>query len=59
MIRYEYKTPYKGKGVVGCEDTLKKAKAHIAAIKRAGVVVIDVHYFDNDERIAQIRAGNF
>ena len=55
MIRYEAKTQHKS--FVGCEDTIKEAKAYIAAIKKAGVEVLEVNYFDHDQRIADIRAG--
>jgi len=55
MTRYEVKTPHKS--FAGCEDTIEEAKAYIAAIKKAGVEVLEVNYFDNDQRIADIRAG--
>ena len=57
MIRYEVKTPHKS--FTGCESTLEEAKAYIAAIKKAGVEVLEVNYFDNEQRLADIRAGNF
>tara|TARA_R100001443_G_C3359920_1_gene178865 strand:- start:2181 stop:2354 length:174 start_codon:yes stop_codon:yes gene_type:complete len=55
MIRYEVKTPHKA--FVGCEDTIEAAKAYIASIVDAGVEVTKVEYFDNDQRIADIRSG--
>jgi len=57
MTRYEVKTPHKT--FAGCEGTIKEAKAYIAAIKKAGVEVLEVNYFDNEERVANIRAGKF
>jgi hypothetical protein len=57
MTRYEVKTPHKS--FAGCEGTIEEAKAYIAAIKKAGVEVLEVNYFDNEERVANIRAGKF
>lgn len=57
MIRYEVKTPHKS--FVGCEDTLEEAKNYIASLENAGVEIIQVKYFDNDQRIADIREGKF
>ena len=57
MTRYEVKTPHKT--FAGCESTIEEAKAYIAAIKKAGVEVLEVNYFDNEERVANIRAGKF
>lgn len=55
MIRYEVKTPHKS--FVGCEDTLTDAKNYIASLKRAGIEIIEVEFFDKDQRIADIREG--
>lgn len=55
MIRYEVKTPHKS--FVGCESTLKEAKDYIASLKDSGVEIIKVEYFDNDQRVADIREG--
>lgn len=55
MIRYEIKTPHKS--FVGCEDTLTDAQNYIADLVGAGVEIIHVEYFDNDQRVADIRAG--
>lgn len=57
MIRYEVKTPHKS--FAGCEPTIEEAKAYISAIKKAGVEVLEVNYFDNQQRLADIRAGKF
>lgn len=57
MIRYEAKTPHKT--FVGCEDTMEEAKAYIEATKAAGVEIIEVNYYDNAQRVADIRAGKF
>jgi len=57
MTRYEVKTPHKT--FAGCEGTIEEAKSYIAAIKKAGVEVLEVNYFDNEERVANIRAGKF
>ena len=57
MIRYEVKTPHTS--FAGCEPTIAEAKAYIAAIVDAGAEVTNVEYFDNDERVANIRAGKF
>jgi hypothetical protein len=57
MTRYEVKTPHKS--FAGCEDTIEEAKAYIDAIKKAGVEVLEVNYFDNDQRLSDIRAGKF
>jgi len=57
MTRYEVKTPHKS--FAGCEGTIEEAKSYIAAIKKAGVEVLEVNYFDNEERVANIRAGKF
>jgi hypothetical protein len=55
MIRYEVKTPHKS--FVGCEPTIREAKEYIASLVDAGVEIINVEYFDKDQRIADIRAG--
>lgn len=57
MIRIEVKTPHTS--FVACEDTMEEAKSYIAAIVSAGVELVKVEYFDNDERVANIRAGKF
>ena len=53
MIRYEVKTPHKS--FVGCEE----ATAYISGLIEAGVEILKVEYFDKDQRIADIRNGNF
>ena len=55
MIRYEVKTPHKT--FAGCEGTIEEAKAYINALTDAGVEILNVEYFDKDQRIADIRAG--
>ena len=55
MIRYEVKTPHKA--FVGCEGTMEEAKAYIQALVDAGVEILAVEYFDRDDRVAAIRAG--
>ncbi len=55
MTRYEIKTPHKC--FAGCESTLKDAEAYVAALVDAGVEIISVDYFDNETRVADIRAG--
>ena len=55
MTRYEIETP--NKCFAGCEDTIDNAKAYVESLKDAGVEVLKVEYFDNDQRIADIRAG--
>jgi hypothetical protein len=55
MIRYEVKTRHKS--FVGCEDTLTDAQNYIADLVDAGVEIIEVKYFDKDQRIADIREG--
>lgn len=57
MIRYEVKTPHKS--FVGCEGTLEEARAYIAGLIEAGVEILKVEYFDKDQRITDIRNGNF
>jgi hypothetical protein len=57
MIRYEVKTPHKA--FVGCEDTLEEATAYIAGLIEAGVEILKVEYFDKEQRITDIRNGNF
>ena len=57
MIRYEVKTPHKS--FVGCEGTLEEATAYISGLIDAGVEILKVEYFDQDQRIADIRNGNF
>jgi hypothetical protein len=57
MIRIEVKTPHTS--FVACEDTMEEAKSYIAAIVSAGGELVKVEYFDNDERVANIRAGKF
>mgnify|MGYP003647972428 FL=1 len=57
MVRYEVKTTHKS--FVGCEDTIKDAKAYIEGIKKAGVEVLEINYFDNAQRIADIKTGKF
>ena len=56
MIRAEIKTTHKC--FVFCEDTIEEAKAHVEAMTKYGVVIIKAEYFDRDERVAEIRAGN-
>jgi hypothetical protein len=55
MVRYEAKTPYRK--FVGCEDTLADAKAYVASLIENGVEILKVEYFDNETRIADIKAG--
>jgi hypothetical protein len=55
MIRYEVKTPHKS--FVGCEDTLTDAQNYIADLVDAGVEIIEVKYFDKDQRVSDIREG--
>ena len=55
MIRYEVNTPHKT--FAGCEGTIEEAKAYINALTDAGVEILNVEYFDKDQRIADIRAG--
>lgn len=55
MIRYEAKTQHKS--FTGCENTMKDAKAYIQSLTENGVSILSVEYFDNDQRIADIRAG--
>ena len=55
MTRYEITTPHKS--FAGCESNLEDAKAYVAALVEAGVEVLTVNYFDNDARVADIRAG--
>lgn len=55
MTRYEIKTPHQS--FAGCESTLAEAKAYVAALEEAGVEIVKVEYFDNETRIADIRAG--
>jgi len=62
VIRYEVKTkpgPFerKGKCFVGQESTLADAKAYIKSLTDNGVEIAGVEYFDNDSRVADIRAG--
>ena len=57
MVRYEVKTIHKS--FVGCEGTLKEAKAYISSLENVGVEIVDVKYFSNDIRINDIRNGNF
>jgi len=61
MTRYEVETSHpfekKNKRFAGCEGTLEEAKAHIQALIDNGITVVKVEYFDNDTRIADIRAG--
>ncbi len=57
MTRYEITTPHKS--FAGCEPTLEDAKAYVTALVDAGVEVLNVRYYDNDTRIADIRAGRF
>jgi len=55
MTRYEVKTNHKR--FAGCEGTIEEAKAYIASLEKAGVTILEVNYFDNDQRLADIRAG--
>ncbi len=55
MIRAEVKT--KTKSFVFCEGTEEEARAYIEALKDNGVEIVNVEYFDNDERIAAIQNG--
>lgn len=55
MTRYEVKTPHKS--FTGCESTLAEAKAYVEALREAGVEILNVRYFDNETRVADIRAG--
>ncbi len=57
MIRYEVKTEHKA--FVGCEDTLEEATAYIAGLIEVGIEILKVEYFDKDQRITDIRDGNF
>ncbi len=57
MVRYEVKTPHKS--FVGCEPTLKEAKRYIASLVEEGVEILDVEYYDRDERVAAIRNDPF
>ena len=49
MVRYEVKTPHKS--FVGCEPTLKEAKRYIASLVEEGVEILNVEYYDRDERV--------
>jgi|MDTA01.1.fsa_nt_gb hypothetical protein len=57
MVRYEVKTPHKS--FVGCEPTLKEAKRYIASLVEAGVEILNVEYYDRDERVDAIRNDPF
>jgi len=56
MVRYEVKSIYKT--YAGCEDTLQEAKDYIAACYAENPDdLIEVKYYDNDKRIADIQNG--
>ena len=55
MIRAEVQTSTRN--FVFCEDTETEARAYIDRLKANGIDVKKVEYFDRDERIAAIRAG--
>ena len=55
MIRAEVKTTHKS--FVFAEDTIEEAKAYTKAMEDNGVEIIKVEYFDLDQRVAAIRAG--
>lgn len=57
MIRYEAEVQGKTKRIVGCEGTMEEAIAYVKAMTDAGVEIINTEYFNNEERIADIKAG--
>lgn len=63
MIRVEYlsKAAFEAKPKSGtfCEDTLDNAKASVKAMADNGIKFIEIRYYDRNQRLADIRAGNF
>lgn len=60
MIRYEAKSSTFSttkKMIVGCESTIEDAKSYIKGLVDNGVEIIEVTYFDNAKRIADIQNG--
>jgi len=53
MIRYEVTTIHKS--FVGCEDTQAEAEEYIKSLFDAGVEILNVRYYDKDQRVSEIR----
>jgi hypothetical protein len=54
-IRYEVITEHKS--FAGIEPTVTEARSYVKDLVDAGVVIYKVRYYDNDERLNDIRYG--
>ena len=55
-IRYEVITEHRS--FAGIEPTVSQARAYVQSLVDAGVVINKVRYYDNDERLNDIRYGD-
>jgi hypothetical protein len=55
-IRYEVITEHRS--FAGIEPTVTEARAYVRSLVDAGVVIDQVRYYDNDERLNDIRTGD-